>query len=253
MPILRKQKHSNFTTVNNYFINDINLKPDGKGFLLFMLSKPDDWNFNFTNFEKSLGIGEKAIRSLLKQLESLKYLKRERLRNKSGHYEWNYYVYEEPYDRVLKMDISPCSPSGHMEEGDVVMGNIYQNTDITNTELTKDKIDNIDKTKFLKNKALVNELIREKYINEDDEQIILYDSFFSKLIDQGKTYVDIYSAIHYIVPRVTSRDFIDEEGNQIKNKFGYLKSSIESNIRKFENMPDELYPEDDMYDIFESR
>ena len=42
MAILRKQKTSNFTTVNNYFINDINLKPDGKGFLLFMLSKPDD-------------------------------------------------------------------------------------------------------------------------------------------------------------------------------------------------------------------
>lgn len=36
MPILRK-KTSNFTTVNNYFINDPNLKPDGKGFLMFML------------------------------------------------------------------------------------------------------------------------------------------------------------------------------------------------------------------------
>ena len=49
MAILRKQKTGNFTTVNNYFINDPNLKPDGKGFLLFMLSKPDDWKFNFVN------------------------------------------------------------------------------------------------------------------------------------------------------------------------------------------------------------
>lgn len=73
MAILRKQKTSNFTTVNNYFINDINLKPDGKGFLLFMLSKPDDWKFNYTNFKRSLGIGEKAIRSILKKLEELKY------------------------------------------------------------------------------------------------------------------------------------------------------------------------------------
>lgn len=32
MAILRKQKTGNFTTVNNYFINDPNLKPDGKGF-----------------------------------------------------------------------------------------------------------------------------------------------------------------------------------------------------------------------------
>ena len=74
MAILRKQKTSNFTTVNNYFINDINLKPDGKGFLLFMLSKPDDWKFNYTNFKRSLGIGEKAIRSILKKyLRSLYY------------------------------------------------------------------------------------------------------------------------------------------------------------------------------------
>ena len=39
MAILRKQKTSNFTTVNNHFINDINLKPDGKGFLLFLYIK----------------------------------------------------------------------------------------------------------------------------------------------------------------------------------------------------------------------
>ena len=40
-----------------------------------MLSKPDDWKFNYTNFKRSLGIGEKAIRSILKKLEELKYLK----------------------------------------------------------------------------------------------------------------------------------------------------------------------------------
>ena len=39
MPILRKPKHENFTMVRNYFINDTRLKPNGKGVLLFMLSK----------------------------------------------------------------------------------------------------------------------------------------------------------------------------------------------------------------------
>ena len=58
-------------------------------------------------------------------------------------------------------------------------------------------------------------------------------------------YVDIYSAIHYVVPRVMSRQFIDEEGKEIKNRFGYLKSSIESNIRKLHSYNEELYPEDD--------
>lgn len=52
MAILRKQKTSNFTTVNNYFINDPNLKADGKVFLLFMLSKFDDWKFNFADYAR---------------------------------------------------------------------------------------------------------------------------------------------------------------------------------------------------------
>ena len=69
MPIQRKNKNKNYTIVDNYFIYDINLKPAGKGMLLFMLRKPDDWRFNYKNFEKELGIGKKAIRTLIKNLE----------------------------------------------------------------------------------------------------------------------------------------------------------------------------------------
>ena len=241
MAILRKQRTSNYTTVNNYFINDSHLKPDGKGFLLYMLSKPDDWKFNFANFQKSLGIGEKAVRSLVNKLEALKYLKRERIRDEFGHYEWNYFVYEEPYDLVLKRDISPHSPSGYVDSGSVAEGNVYQYTDITNNE----KKDILDKTYFIQHKALINELFRYDYINQDDEQLPLYDSLFNKLISDGYTYTDIYSSIHYILPKVISRSFKDEDGKDITNKFGYFKTSIESNFRKLNSYNEELYPEDD--------
>ena len=87
--------------------------------------------------------------------------------------------------------------------------------------------------------------VRLDYIKDDDEQIPLYDSLFNKMVNEGNSYVDIYSAIHYIVPRVMSRQFIDDEGKEIKNRFGYLKSSIESNIRKLNSYNEELYPEDD--------
>ena len=37
---------------------------------------------------------------------------------------------------------------------------------------------------------------------------------------------------------------------EIKNKYGYFKNSFEFNISKFNNMPDELYPElDDEYEL----
>ncbi len=252
MAILRKQKTCNFTTVNNYFINDINLKPDGKGFLLFMLSKPDDWKFNYTNFKKSLGIGEKAIRTILKKLEELKYLKRERIRDENGHYEWNYFVYEEPYDLELRKENLPYSLTGYMEAGNIVKGDIYQNTKYNQTNLTKDKIEKVDKSYILQHKSLINELIREKYITYDEEQIPLYDSLFNKLVVDGYSYTELYSAIHYIVKRVMSREFTDEEGNIITNKFGYFKTSIESNFRRLNNYNEELYVEDDNSYFFDN-
>ena len=53
--------------------------------------------------------------------------------------------------------------------------------------------------------------------------------------------------IHYIVPRIINRDFKDEEGIKIENKYGYLRTSIYYNISKFENMPDDLYEDFDNY------
>ena len=120
MPIQRKNKNKNYTIVDNYFIDDINLKPSGKGILLFMLRKPDDWRFNYKNFEKELGIGKKAIRTLIKNLEELKYLKRERIIGENGHYKWIYYVYEVPYD----MDL-PYSVKGYMLHGSILDDDIY--------------------------------------------------------------------------------------------------------------------------------
>lgn len=115
MPILRKPKHENFTTIYNYFVNDKNLKPEGKGVLLFMLSKPNDWKFKYENLMAGLGIGEKYLRSIIKHLEELKYLKRTECRGENGHYVWNYFVYEELYDMVLKRDNSRGVPSGSIK------------------------------------------------------------------------------------------------------------------------------------------
>ncbi len=41
--------------------------------------------------------------------------------------------------------------------------------------------------------------------------------------------------LHYIIPRVLDRDFVDENGEKIANKFGYLKNSILNNIDKLKN------------------
>ena len=68
--------------------------------------------------------------------------------------------------------------------------------------------------------------------------------------------MELFGAIHYIVPRVVSRDFIDEDGHKIANKYGYFKSSLESNFRKLENLGKEIYSDDESwldYDFDEGR
>ena len=248
MPILRKQKVRQYTTVDNYFIDDINLSLKGKGLLLFMLSKPDEWKFNYKNFIKSLPEGEKSIRSAIKELETLKYLKRERIKDEKNYYDWIYYIYEKPFDYDLKMDNSEYSRFGDVRNEDVQKGNI-----LINTNINKDKEDKPFKgytSSFFnpeEHNRLTLELINTGYIDKEDLQLYYYDDFFEDLINKGNSYRDLITVLNYVVTRVIKRNFLDEEGYEIKNKLGYLKNSINSNLNRLNNMPDELYP-DDGYD-----
>ena len=57
---------------------------------------------------------------------------------------------------------------------------------------------------------------------------------FKKLLHDYKAR-DILIILHYIIPKVLDRNFIDENGDVITNKFGYLKASILNNIDRLKN------------------
>ena len=94
---------------------------------------------------------------------------------------------------------------------------------------------------------LTTELINKKYIDYNDTQISYYDNLFNKLLIDN-SYKEIITIINYIVPRVLSRGFKDENGKYITNKFGYLKNSIYSNIVKINSCNnEELWDYDNDY------
>ena len=111
------------------------------------------------------------------------------------------------------------------------------NTNIINTNKQIDKDDKTISSFFIpeEHNILTLELINRGYINESDTQMFYYDDLFEKLLDEDNEYKDLIKLIHYIIPRVVKRDFRDDDGNIIENKYGYFKSSIESNIRKLNN------------------
>lgn len=164
------------------------------------------------------------------------------MQDELGKFYYDYSIYEMPFD------IDPYYQKGHTVKGQTEKG-IQINTNIINTN---NKIDKYDKTilndfKDFKHNYLTEELIKNKYITCDDSQVFYYDSLFEKLLDDGNEFQDLLKIVHYIVPRVVSRNFKDEDGKDIENKFGYFKSSIISNINKF-NIDidiDDLWGEDE--------
>ncbi len=247
MPIMRKQKTSEYTTVDNYFVNDRKCSVECKGFLLFMLSKPDDWNFNFRNFRKELGIGDKAIRNIINKLEALKYLKREKIKSNNGYFEWIYYVYEKPYYYDLKKDNYLYSPLGHVDAGYVPEGNVLLNTNITKDKDDKENLSSFFNEEEEYNPLTIN-LIEQGYITENDSNKFNYDDMFNELMNSGEIYRDLLTVVNYTIQKVKKRNFLDENDKPIKSKYGYLKASIEHNLNKIKMNYEKLFDDIDDYD-----
>ena len=72
MPIMRKQKVNRYTTVDNYLIDDKRLDPEGKGYLIYMLRKPDNWHFNYKSIQNDLNVGERNVRTNINRLRMKK-------------------------------------------------------------------------------------------------------------------------------------------------------------------------------------
>lgn len=225
MAIMRKNKQREFTMIDNYLINDINLKPESKGYLVFMLNKPDNWQFNFTYLSKALGVGEKTISTNLKKLEKLKYLKREKVHDDKGHYVWIYNVFEKPYDLYLEQEIEQSPQQRGMDEGGTDIGGIYKDGNKQNC------IDKIDKTSNgISHSIFTIELIKMKYISlkelnlelakkindlKDDDR---YDDY--RIISERAEWKDVLTVY---VAKITNGDMKQEVMTLNKRKIQVLK------------------------------
>lgn len=244
MSVFKITKNNNYTVMSNYHLRDKNLSYKAKGLLSFMLSLPDNWDYSMRGLEKISKENIKAIRTILQELEKNKYLVRTRKQGEYGRFYYDYSIYETPYDLV------PYYQKGYADNGHSPK-DIQINTNIINT---KEKIDKDDKTEISsffvpeEHNRLTLELIDSGYIDENDIQIFYYDDLFNNLLEEN-SYKDLIQIIHYIVPRVINRKFKDEDGNPIKNKFGYFKNSITWNIKKLNLDIDDLWSYDDLLDL----
>ena len=228
MSVFKIEKTKDYTIMSNYHLRDKSLSYKAKGLLSFMLSLPEDWDYSLNGLVAISKESRDGIRSILKELQEQHYLEIEKYRNDKGLFEYNYLIYEiTHYIKLNKEVINPDMENPHLDSPN--MEKMIQIN--TNKQNTKKQIDKKDKTKspFFneeKHNILTNELINKGYIEKGEFQIYYYDKLFQELLEENNSYKDLFAIIHYIVPRVVNRKFIDEDGKEIKNSTKYVQESF---------------------------
>ena len=239
MSVFKIEKTKDYTVMSNYHLRDKNLSYKAKGLLSFMLSLPDDWDYSLNGLCSISKESRDGIRSILRELQEHHYVEIEKVRGDKGYFEYNYLIYEMPHWICLENEKN----NPDMEIPHLDIPNVENTTQInTNEQIEKD-----DKTKISsffvaeEHNILTLELIDRGYLTENDVQIFYYDNLFEQLLKEENSYKDLIQIIHYIVSRVINRNFKDEDGNVIVNKFGYFKNTIIDNINKLNKRNENLW------------
>ncbi|HBC4234375.1 TPA: phage protein [Staphylococcus aureus] len=142
MATFRVYKESgNFVTVHKDFIHDSNISWKAKGILLYLLSRPDNWQIYETELEQHSTDGLSGLKSGIKELEEIGYIQRSRKRDKSGRLNgYEYLVYEQPhhirFSNVGKT-VNGKTNNGKTNNGKTVNGKSHTtNNNSTNNDLT---------------------------------------------------------------------------------------------------------------------
>ncbi len=112
----------NFSILDNDIINDDVLTIKAKSVLIYLLSKPKDWQLRIGDIKKKLHIGTHSVRSALKNLIAAGYIFYRRL--KTGHTVWT--IYDTPHPKTQVIDIQPQTDNPHQGSKHVLV-----NTDKT--------------------------------------------------------------------------------------------------------------------------
>jgi hypothetical protein len=166
MAVIRVNNTKGFTVMSNYHFQDKEISLKAKGLLGLMLSLPSDWDYSVNGLAAIVKENKAAVQTVLKELEEHKYLKRTRVQDETGRFDYIYDIYEKPYDKL------PCAENRCTEVRCTEVRctenqpQINTNKQNTNKQSTKELNTNEYKEKNIK-KESVNSVIAEYTENKD--------------------------------------------------------------------------------------
>lgn len=166
MSVIRVNNTKGFAVMSNYHFQDKEISLKAKGLLGLMLSLPSNWDYSVNGLVAIVKENKAAVQTALKELEEHKYLKRTRVQDETGRFDYVYDIYEKPYDKLpctenRCTDIQ-CTENRCTEN----QPQINTNKQSTNKQNTKELNTNEYKEKNSK-KETVNSVIAEYTENKD--------------------------------------------------------------------------------------
>lgn len=104
MSVIRVNNTKGFTVMSNYHFQDKEISLKAKGLLGLMLSLPSNWDYSINGLVAIVKENKAAVQSALKELEEHKYLKRTRVQDETGRFDYVYDIYEKPYDKLPRTE-----------------------------------------------------------------------------------------------------------------------------------------------------
>ena len=173
MAVIRVNNTKGFTVMSNYHFQDKEISLKAKGLLGLMLSLPSNWDYSVNGLVAIVKENKAAVQTALKELEEHKYLKRTRVQDETGRFDYIYDIYEKPYDK-LPCTENQCTDIQCTEvQCTENQPQINTNKQSTNKQNTKELNTNEYKEKNIK-KESVNSVIAE-YTENKELQDALHD------------------------------------------------------------------------------
>lgn len=166
MAVIRVNNTKGFTVMSNYHFQDKEISLKAKGLLGLMLSLPSNWDYSVNGLVAIVKENKAAVQTALKELEEHKYLKRTRVQDETGRFDYIYDIYEKPYDKL------PCTENRCTDiqctevQCTENQPQINTNKQNTNKQSTKELNTNEYKEKNIK-KESVNSVIAEYTVNKE--------------------------------------------------------------------------------------
>lgn len=233
--IFRTVKDKNYMIVSNdTYMKDKELSFGAIGLMTILLSCKDDTNFSLNFISIITGKSPKVVTKYLNELKKHYYIYVNKDNSKDG-FIYSYFIYESKTYNPYYIHNSPDdqTPDWESPSMDLVTTNKYYN---------KQDIIDIDRLKLC---FLTEYLIEWEFIKVNDINLLGYDDYLIKLLSEHKEeYKFVIKVVNYVVKRIKSNKYLDEEGNEIRNLLSYFISSCNTNITMLKENEDLVIDDD---------